>query len=284
MKTVKTIAKWVGILGLIIVGFGALFYVFYVQPVLDKIEEARTITVDPDFTIYEGGGGNSGVIVSDSLVIVVDTKMGDGADQLAAKVKELAGNRPIIAVNTHYHIDHSSGNHLYPGQTILAGGGYGPEKWTEEGKEEDMPTQWLSDRMDIKMNDDTVTIFTLNMKSHTVGDVFVYLHKSKTLFGGDVILNGQVPSINNGTPEGYLVAFDRLQKEFDIQKIVPGHGATGGVEILENFRQYFNDMKLAASDPSKEDELVDKYENWVQVPMLMSSTNVVDGFKKGTEK
>ena len=281
MKTLKSIAKWVGILGLIIVAFGALFYFFYVSPVLDKIEEARVVNYDDTLTIYEGGGGNSGVIVSDSLVIVIDTKMGDGADLLAATVKDLAGNRPILAVNTHYHIDHSSGNHLYGGQTILAGGGYTPEIWMEEGKSEDMPTQWLKDKIDVKMGDDTVTIFTLNVKSHTVSDVFVYLHKRKLLFGGDVILNGQVPSINNGDPEGYLVAFDRLQKDLDIQRIVPGHGPTGGIEILDNFRQYFNDMKAAATDPSKEDELLAKYKEWTQVPMLMSSTNVVDGFKKG---
>lgn len=129
------------------------------------------------------------------------------------------------------------------------------------------------------MGDDTVTIFTLNLKAHTAGDVFVYSHKRKMLFAGDVILNGQVPSINNGDPNGYLVAFDRLQKEYNIQTIVPGHGPVGGIELLENFRQYFNDMKQAAADPSKEEELVGKYKDWLQVPMLMSSANVIDAFK-----
>lgn len=280
MKTLKTIAKWIGIFGLIIVGFGGLFYLLYVSPILEKIEQEHLIEYDDMLTIYEGGGGNSGVITSDSLVIVVDTKMGDAADRFATQVKATAGGRPILVVNTHYHIDHTSGNHLYPGHTILAGGGYSPQTWTEEAKEEDMPSAWLPDSMTIKMKDDTVTIFTLNMKAHTVGDVFVYLHKRKLLFGGDVILNGQVPSINNGDPEGYLTAFDKIQQMYKIEKIVPGHGPTGGIEILENFRQYFNDMKSAAADPSKEKELVAKYKDWSQVPMLMSSANVVDRFKK----
>jgi glyoxylase-like metal-dependent hydrolase (beta-lactamase superfamily II) len=99
------------------------------------------------------------------------------------------------------------------------------------------------------------------------------------LFAGDVILNGQVPSIANGDPEGYLAAFDRLQKEFDIQRIVPGHGPTGGIEILETFRRYFNDMKTAANDDSKRDELIDKYKDWTHVPLMMSSENVVKKFK-----
>jgi glyoxylase-like metal-dependent hydrolase (beta-lactamase superfamily II) len=280
MKTAKKIARWIGITGLTLVGVVAIFYFIYVKPVLDKIEETNFYKYDDNLTIFEGGGGNSGILNSDSVVIVVDTKMSAGADVFAAMVKEIAGNKPILIVNTHYHIDHTRGNHLYPGQTIIAGGGYTPETWTDEAKKEDMPTQWLRDRKDIKMNGDTVTIITLNIKAHTVGDVFVYSHKRKMLFGGDVILNGQVPSVANGDPEGYLVAFDRLQKEFDIQKIVPGHGPTGGIVILETFRQYFNDMKTAANDESQRDQLLDKYKDWTHVPMMMSSGNVITKFKK----
>jgi glyoxylase-like metal-dependent hydrolase (beta-lactamase superfamily II) len=280
MKLLKKIAKWIGIAGLILVGAGGLFYGLYVSPILEKIKTENKIDYDKYLTIYEGGGGNSGLFISDSLVLVIDTKMDDAAEKFAVTVTSLAAGKPILVVNTHYHLDHSSGNHLYPKARIIAGAGYTPETWVNEGKKEDMPNQWLADKINVKMNDDTVTIFTLNMKSHTAGDVFVYSHKRKMLFGGDVILNGQVPSINNGDPEGYLVAFDRLQKEYDIRKIVPGHGPTGGIEILENFRQYFNDMKQASTDAGKEEELIAKYKSWSQVPMLMSSANVVDAFKK----
>jgi glyoxylase-like metal-dependent hydrolase (beta-lactamase superfamily II) len=279
MKTARKIAKWIGIVGLILVGIVAIFYFIYVKPVIDKIE-ATNIVDEGDLIIFEGGGGNSGILKSDSLILVIDTKMGDGADALAASVKEIAGNKPVLIVNTHYHIDHTRGNHLYPGQTILAGGGYNPETWTDEAKKEDMPTEWLRDRRDIRMGNETVTILPLNIRAHTDGDVFVYLHQRKMLFGGDVILNGQIPSVANGDPEGYLIAFNRLRKEFDIQRIVPGHGPTGDIRILETFRQYFNDMKTAASDKSKRDELIDKYKDWTQVPLLMSSENVVTKFEE----
>jgi cyclase len=280
MKLLKKIAKWVGIVGLIFVAFGGLFYMFYVQPALDQIKAENIVKVDSNLTIYEGGGGNSGVFTSDSLVIVVDSKMDDAAEKFAFTVRNIAAGKPILLVNTHFHLDHSSGNRYYVNNTILAGAGYTPETWLQEGKQADMPNQWLSDKKNIRMGDDVITIFSLNSRVHTVGDVFVYSHKHKLLFAGDVILNKQVPSVSNGDPEGYLAAFDKLQKEYDIQKIVPGHGANGGIEILENFRQYFLDMKTAAGNASKEDELVDKYKDWLQVPMLMSSENVIDSFKK----
>jgi cyclase len=284
MKTLKKIAKWIGILGLIIVGFGGMFYIFYVAPALDKIKEERLVEIDNTFKIHEGGGGNSGVITSDSLVIVIDTKMGDAAEAFATNIKALAGDRPILVVNTHYHVDHSSGNHLYPGYTVLAGAGYTPEIWVQEGRKEDMPNRWLNNKLDVRMNDDTISIFTLNMRSHTVGDVFVYSHKHKILFAGDVILNQQVPSVSNGDPYGYQEAFDKLESMYVIQKIVPGHGPTGGIEILKNFSEYFTDMHSAALNPAEEDKLVSKYNDWTQVPMLMSSANVVDAFRQQISK
>lgn len=280
MKFIKSLAKWIGIIGLSLVALGGIFYFSYVKPVLNKIEESRYVQYDENLTIHEGGGGNSGLLLSDSLILVIDTKMGDGATSFASTVKSVTEKKPVLVVNTHYHIDHTSGNDLYAGHTILAGGGYTPEIWKQEAKEEDMPTKWLRDRMDIRMGDETATIFTYNTKAHTVGDVFVYLQKRKILFAGDMILNEQVPSVSNGDPQGYLDVFDRLENEFDIEKIVPGHGPTAGPELLDNFRQYFNDMKTAANDPSKRDELIERYKSWTQVPLLMSSENVMKGFKK----
>lgn len=277
---VKKVLKWFGIgLGTLFLVVGIL-YAVYVQPVLNHLEQQRVVEVDPGLTIVEGGGGNSGIFVSDSLVIVVDTKMSEAAKQFRDRVTELAGTRPILVVNTHYHYDHSSGNRLYPNDRLMASAGYKDGVWIEEGKPEDMPRQWLEGSIDIPMDDDTVSIFALNFVAHTPGDLFVYSHKRKMLFTGDVILNGQVPSVANGRPSGYLEAFDLLQKQYRIETIVPGHGPMGGIEILDAFRTYFNDMKLAAEDPSQADPLLSKYENWVHVPMLMASSQVVQGFKK----
>jgi len=39
-------------------------------------------------------------------------------------------------------------------------------------------------------------------------------------------------------------------------------------------------MKVAAADESKRGEMVRKYESWTQVPMMMSSGNVIDKFGK----
>jgi len=281
MKIFKKVLKWIGIVLLVLVAGGFTFYLIYLRPFMQKMKQTTVVKYDKELTIVLGGGGNSGILTSDSLVIVIDTKMDDAAEQLSKMVKELAGNKPVLVVNTHFHTDHSGGNKYYKGQSILAGGNYTKESWIKDASEETLPNQWLKDKMDIKMGDDTVTLFNLAKNAHTASDVFVYLHKRKMLFGGDVILNKQIPALFGvADPDGYLEAFDMVSKKFDIQKIVPGHGEMGGMEIIENFRQYFMDMKTAAGDDSKKDELIAKYKDWAQVPFLMSPGATIRVIKK----
>ena len=267
----KKVLKVVAIVTLILLIAGGCVYMVYLRPFMQKMKQTTTIHYDKDLTIVLGGGGNSGILVSDSLVIVIDTKMDKAADEFYKMVKEMAGSKPILVVNTHIHPDHTGGNKNYSGQTIIAGGNYTTEQWKKENGEETMPTIWLKDKMDIPMGDDTATIFNLEKTNHTASDVMVYLHRRKLLFAGDVILNKQAPALfGNANPDGYLEAMNELPIQFDIQKIVPGHGEIGGIEILNTFKQYFIDMKTAAADGDKEDELVAKYKDWNQVPRVMS--------------
>jgi glyoxylase-like metal-dependent hydrolase (beta-lactamase superfamily II) len=281
MKILKKTLKWLGIIILLLVAIGATLYMIYLRPFMQKMKQTTVVNYDKELTLVLGGGGNSGILVSDSLVIVIDTKMDEAAEQLSKTVKELAGKKPILVVNTHYHPDHSTGNSFYAGQTIIAGGNYTKEFWVKEAGEKTLPTEWLLDKKDIKMGDDTITLFNLATNVHTASDVVVYLHERKMLFGGDVILNKQAPAILGvADPDGYLATFDMLPKLFDIQKVVPGHGAIGGIEIIDNFRQYFLDMKTAANDPSKKDELIAKYKDWGQVPIFMSPSGTISAIKK----
>ncbi len=281
MKIFKTILKGLGILILLLAVVGGSLYFIYLRPFMQKMKVETTIQYDKDLILILGGGGNSGILTSDSLVLVIDTKMDDAAEQMSKKVKELAGNKPILVVNTHFHPDHTGGNKYYSGQTIIAGGNYTKEFWLKEAGKESVPTVWLADRMDIKMGDDTATFYNLARNVHTQSDIVVYLHKRKMLFTGDVILNKQAPVLMGvADPDGYLWAVETFPKEFDIQKIVPGHGEVGGIEVINNFHQFFIDMQTAADDDSKKDELVAKYKDWRQVPVLMSPGATIKALKK----
>lgn len=86
--------------------------------------------------------------------------------------------------------------------------------------------------------------------------------------------------MGNGKAEGYLWAFDWLQKTFDIQHVVPGHGEYGDNSIIQNFESYFKDMQMAAKDQTQRDALVSKYEHWGNIPVFMSPAATIKAFKK----
>src|ERR1700739_4018546 len=140
MKIFKKVLKWLGIVLLVLIVTGFTLYMIYLRPFMQKMKQTNTIQYDKELTLVLGGGGNSGILVSDSLIIVIDTKMDEAAEQLSKTVKELAGKKPIIVINTHYHPDHSSGNSFYSGQTIIAGGNYTKEFWIKEASEKTLPT------------------------------------------------------------------------------------------------------------------------------------------------
>jgi cyclase len=278
----RKILLWVfGIISIIFIVAGSLYAVF-VRPFMKEMMVMHTIPYDKQLTIVLGGGGNSGILVSDSLVLVVDSKMDEAATQFYDQVKQLAGSKPIILVNTHIHPDHAKGNKYYKGQTIIAGANNDKANWTAENGEGTLPTVWVKDSLTFSVGDETVTVFNLPFAAHTQSDVFVYLHNRKLIFTGDVVLNKACPALfakYNATSAGYMAAFDLAEKRFDIKTVVPGHGPVGGIEVIDNFRQFFKDMTEAAHNDAAKGNLIAKYASWKQVPFVMSPGAAVSYIK-----
>lgn len=281
-KVILGLVAAVSALIIILLVVGGVWYLNYLSPFMKSMKHTTVIPYDKQLTLVLGGGGNSGILVCDSAVLVIDTKMDEAADSLARMVKALAGNKPIIVVNTHIHPDHTKGNKFYQGKTIIAGGNYSKDFWIKSAGAETLPNVWIKDSaLTLPFGDETVTIVNVPWTAHTQSDLVVYLNKRKMLFAGDLVLNHVAPAIINGAnPYGYLMAFDSLQSWFAIDKVVPGHGDIGGPEVINNFRAYFNDMKTAAADPSREKELLARYSDWRQIPMLMSPSATEACFKK----
>ena len=266
---------------LLIITVVGLLYMVYLRPFITKMKVTEIIRVNNHLTFITGGGGNSGIITSDSLIVVIDTKMDEASENLHKEVMSMAGKRKVIVINTHWHPDHIGGNALYKNAQIIAGGSYTPESWESEAGLESMPNVWVKDQLMIPMGGDTLTVFNLKGNVHTPSDVMVYLHQQKVLFGGDVILNKQVPILlDKANPYAYSDVLQTLPLTYDIKIVVPGHGDIGGPEIISTFAQYFTDMYTAATHPEQEEALVKKYRDWNQIPFFMSPAATISLFKK----
>jgi glyoxylase-like metal-dependent hydrolase (beta-lactamase superfamily II) len=189
----------------------------------------------PNVYWIEGGGGNSGVIVGDKGVIVVDAKT------TAAAGKELLDNiakitpKPVTTVIlTHSDGDHVNGLASFPaGITIvahqnnkkeqeaaLAAGGRGAPPAGH------LPTQSVSkNKEDLKI--DGVKVELLHWApAHTSGDLVVFLPSEKIVFTGDIITTQPDALIHlekQGSSEGW-VATAKGMAALNADQFVPGHG------------------------------------------------------------
>jgi glyoxylase-like metal-dependent hydrolase (beta-lactamase superfamily II) len=73
--------------------------------------------------------------------------------------------------------------------------------------------------------------------AHTRGDVIVYVPKDKVLYTGDMLFNGAHPAVWAGPVSNWIKACD-LMMSWDIDAVVPGHGAMTDKGGIREFRDY----------------------------------------------
>jgi cyclase len=256
--------------------------VIYLYPAFGFLVKTENIQLDENLGVYFGGGGNSGVLVTDSAVVVIDTKMMVNSADVYNAAKERAGKKPIIVINTHYHSDHTNGNTYYTGSKIYIGG-YDIDFLKNVMNPDNMPTDFVKDSLVLNLGNETVIMYDLG-QAHTTNDMVVYLKNRKILFTGDLVFNKINPVLmkNSGADvEKWITVLDKILIKFDLIKVVPGHGNIGGQEIIIAMEQYFADMKEAATYPDREDVIKAKYSNWQEVPTMSSTGKTIDYIKGG---
>ncbi len=228
--------------------------------------------IDENFYVILGDGGNSGVLIGDTSVLIIDTKMKQGAERLHQWVDEKAKGKKVYIVNTHIHKDHTGGNHLYTNPTIIAGD-YGVQFWNAVNAKEDMPNHWLADSMTLNVGDEKVLIVNMG-QAHTFDDIVVYLDNRRTLFTGDLVLSKYHPFLDEhagASVDGYIIAQTKLLEEYPDVTVIPGHGEIGESQLIFDFRQYLMDSKDAASNPDHEEDLREKYIDYSSIPINKAS-------------
>lgn len=280
MNFVKTILKIFAACIVLFLIAGFVYFIQYIKPFKEQMAKTMLVNFDMNLMVVQGGGGNSGILLLDSMVLVIDSKMDEAAKELYETAKKISDNKPIVLVNTHYHPDHTGGNDLYSGQTIIAGGNYSLQQWKNETGSAILPTIWVKDSLIIETKSEKISILNMPSAAHTESDLVVYLHNKKVLFTGDLILNKQVPMIMGaGNTSGYLSALDYLRNRYPFATVVPGHGNMGSRKVFDTFSQYMLDMKEAAENSEKKDELISKYSDWTQLPFFMSHQATIRKFK-----
>jgi cyclase len=189
----------------------------------------------PNVYWVEGAGGNSGVIVGNNGVIVIDTKITAAAGtELIADVAKITP-KPITTVFlTHSDVDHVGGLTAFPkGLKIIAHENCKTEMQAVQGPAAAALADYIPNEPVMK-NTENMTIDGIHIRTyhfapaHTSGDLMVYLPDDKIMFTGDIVATqSPYPLIHaekNGSSQGWITTMNGILKT-DAVTFVPGHGA-----------------------------------------------------------
>jgi cyclase len=180
-----------------------------------------------------GSGGNTGIIVGNSGVIVVDTKTTvDSSKDVQAEIAKITPKPVDTIILTHSDGDHVNGLAAFPlGLTIIAQENCKKEMEASAGTRGAAPQDHLPTKTVAK--DETMTLDGVRVRllhwapAHTSGDLVVYLPDQKIVFGGDLLVTNRPDTLihveKNGSPAGWLENVKGILA-LDAEVFVTGHG------------------------------------------------------------
>ncbi|MEZ5998304.1 MAG: MBL fold metallo-hydrolase [Hyphomonas sp.] len=228
-----------------------------------------------------GPDGNTEIFTAPDGLVVVDTGRHPAHSQ---KILDYAGRKGLpvkIIINTHWHLDHSTGNQdikaafpdarLYTTRAVegaldgfLARGlAATEERLTDPDLPEDARTRLTRGYNTIK---DRVMLLPdvpveaamsvpvlgrdieLNVTDHAVteSDVWIWDPATKTVIAGDLVTL-PVPLFDTGCADGWLAAFDVIDTK-PYERVVPGHGFILSADEFHIYRDAFRNLVSCAVD------------------------------------
>lgn len=228
----------------------------------------QVMNVDSQMKVYLGGGCNSIVLTSkdNREAIVVDTKFFGGAKALRKKVDAWK----VTLINSHFHMDHARGNRLYP-EAFVISGSTNWKQWDIDTAHSKHPDRVLNpgEEMRLEIDDEVVRIIDFG-QAHSPNDLVVLFENRKMLAAGDLVWVNMHPVLldSNTDLKSWLSYLDRLDLEYNIETVVPGHGPVSVKNSISEMSEYFRSISEALDHPGELARLRDRYRGYGTFPIF----------------
>jgi cyclase len=238
-------------------------------------------------------GSNAGFVISDDGVVVIDTfQDADAARQLLAEIQKLTKLPVKFVVNTHYHLDHVTGNAVFAqaGAVIIAhknvrswintenlkffGAGIKPEQkaWVDGLL---APNLVYDSALELFLGSRRVVVRFF--PGHTGGDSVVSVPDANVYFCGDLFWRKTLPNLIDGTTDEWAESDAKLAAEGPKAAFVSGHGDVGTAEDVMEFEGYLGQLRAMVSGAIKNSLAGDALTNSV-LPQLQEKYGSWDFF------
>lgn len=221
----------------------------------------------------EGFMNNPAFITTPRGVVVIDPGSSVHTGNMLLREILKVTDLPVIAVlDTHVHGDHWMGNdairRAYPDAEIyghskmigMVRGGEG-QNWLDimhsmtggatGGTNIVNAEKALNGGETLSLGGEEFAILHFG-PAHTRTDIMIHYKKANVLFTGDNVAHGRILRLEQGSFAGNISTIENgiaLKPAY----VVPGHGRTGGVEIMQDYRDYLSTLLASVKEHFEND-------------------------------
>ncbi|MGN6601199.1 MAG: MBL fold metallo-hydrolase [Ginsengibacter sp.] len=217
-----------------------------------------------DIGIFTEKGGTIAFHYSKDGITVVDAQFPDSAAHLISELKKRKDQPFRLLINTHHHLDHTSGNIAFKGITnrvlahenSLANQKNVAEKNNNEARQY-YPNQTFGTEWNENIGKEKVGLYYYGA-AHTNGDAVIHFKHANIVHVGDLVFNRRHPYVDKSagaSMQSWMKVLDSTLKKFDSKTVfICGHSGdnydvAGKKDMLVAFRDYLgNVLKFVDSE------------------------------------
>jgi len=198
---------------------------------------------DRVYCVEGGRGAQTGFIIGDECVLVIDAKMDQKSQEnILAEIARLTRKPVKYLVNTHGDGDHINGNRYFPSAVtiishegcrkdfLIPGRDGGASEWLKPELAPFIPSVTFFDRMNIYLGGLNVELHHFGI-GHTIGDAVAYVPSEKIAFTGDQVSlpkASYIHAFKGGNSFGHVKNLERMLTAIGAEQFITGHsGITG---------------------------------------------------------
>jgi cyclase len=231
---------------------------------IQQVSQGIYAYLQPDGSWYLN---NTGFLVSRDGVISVDATSTERRTRAYLDAIATVTDRPVrTLVNTHHHGDHTHGNYLFGGATIVGhercreailGTPVPPPAgvWTDVDwgpLELAPPFLTYTDGVTLWSGDLRCEVRYVGTPAHTTNDSIVHIPERSVVFAGDLLFNGGTPFALMGSVSGWIEVLENVLRPLGARTLVPGHGPVCGPEVIDDVLAYLRFVQRTAREAKAE--------------------------------
>ena len=243
-------------------------------------------------------GGNVGVFVTDTGVVVVDTKLSGYGPDLIARIKKITDKPVTTIINTHTHGDHTGSNEGFPASVEIVAQENTKANMMKmpafkDDKAQFLPKKTYKDKMTLGSGKNRVDLYYFG-PGHTNGDTFVVFPALRVLHAGDMFAWKDAPGYdrdNGGSGVEHPKSIAKLVATVkNVDTVIPGHSPVTTWKDLQEYGRYTAELLAqaeaaikagkSAADAGKSIDLTAKFPGYKNERVAAAVTAIYAELKK----